>query len=184
MAKKSSSSAQSQAGGPDLFSKLEKRRRRVLFLPRFLADEAKSGLLRGKKQDCAYDILRKWADLEAKGHLDVKETALDASFLQEVFGEALGYPSKTQSPDNYQLERNFSVPGIGTADGALGKFSPDATPSPVAVIELKGAKIDLDRDKSNGRTAVQQCWNGFASKVRNENHLRFISPTFVLKRIS
>ena len=30
---------------------------------------------------------------------------------------------------------------------------------PVAVIELKGAKTDLDRDKFNGRTAVQQCWD-------------------------
>ena len=30
---------------------------------------------------------------------------------------------------------------------------------PVAVVELKGAMTDLDRDRSNGRTAVQQCWD-------------------------
>jgi hypothetical protein len=142
-----------------LFSKLEDRRRRVLFLPRFLAEEAKSNLLRGKKQDRAREILRKWADLESKGHLDKKETALDASFLQEVFGEALGYQSITQSPEKYELERNFAVPGVGTADAALGTFVPNAAPSPLAVIELKGAQVDLDRDKSNGRTAVQQCWD-------------------------
>ena len=159
MKKKASSTPQTQTRGPDLFVKLEKRRRRALFLTRFLAEEADSVMLRGKKQDHAYAILRKWADLEANGHLDVKETALDASFLQEVFGEALGYQLKTQSPDNYQLERNFSVPGVGTANGALGLFSPVATASPFAVIELKSAKIDLDRDKSNGRTAVQQCWD-------------------------
>ena len=30
---------------------------------------------------------------------------------------------------------------------------------PLAVVELKGATTDLDRDRSNGRTAVQQCWD-------------------------
>ncbi|MHB1768340.1 MAG: Eco57I restriction-modification methylase domain-containing protein, partial [Phycisphaerae bacterium] len=30
---------------------------------------------------------------------------------------------------------------------------------PVAVIEIKGANTDLDTDRSNGRTAVQQCWD-------------------------
>jgi hypothetical protein len=159
MKQKASLSARSPVESGQLFAKVENRRRRALFLARFLAEEAKSNLLRGKKQDHAHDVLRKWAELEAKGHLDKKETALDASFLQEVFGEALGYRSITQSPENYQLERNFSVPGVGTADGALGLFGPENISSPVAVIELKGAKVDLDRDKSNGRTAVQQCWD-------------------------
>jgi hypothetical protein len=159
MKKKAAPSARSQVDGAYLFAKPEDRRRRALFLARFLAEEARSNLLSGKKQDHAHEILRKWADLESKGHLDKKETALDASFLQEVFGEALGYQSVTQSPENYQLERNFAVPGVGTADGALGLFGPENASSPVAVIELKGARIDLDRDKSNGRTAVQQCWD-------------------------
>lgn len=159
MRKKSTPSARSQARDSHLFSNREERRRRALFLARFLAEEAKSNLLRGKKQDHAQEVLRKWADLEAKGHLDTKETALDASFLQEVFGDALGYHAMTQSPERYQLERNFSIPGVGTADAALGLFTPGAAPAPVAVIELKGANVDLDRDKSNGRTAVQQCWD-------------------------
>jgi hypothetical protein len=38
-------------------------------------------------------------------------------------------------------------------------FGRENNSSPVAVIERKGAKVDLDRDKSNGRTAVQQCWD-------------------------
>ncbi|HTU88561.1 MAG TPA: DNA methyltransferase [Gemmataceae bacterium] len=159
MRKKSAPAARSQPDSADLFAKPEDRRRRALFLPRFLAEEAKSNLLRGKKQDRAQEILRKWADMESKGHLDKKETALDADFLQKVFGEALGYQSLTQGPENYQLERNFTVPGIGTADGALGLFGSKNASSPLAVIELKGAKVDLDRDKSNGRTAVQQCWD-------------------------
>jgi hypothetical protein len=159
MKKKTSSSTRPQTDAPHLFAKVENRRRRALFLSRFLAEEAKSNLLRGKKQEQARDILRTWADLEAKGHLDKKETALDASFLHEVFGQALGYQSVTQSPESYQLERNFTVPGVGTSDAALGLFSPSNTTAPLAVLELKGAKIDLDRDKSNGRTAVQQCWD-------------------------
>jgi hypothetical protein len=159
MKRKSSPSSRSQARGPGLFSNLEKRRHRILFLPRFLHEEANAAFLRGPKQDRAYEVVCKWADLLAKGHLDRKETALDADFLQEVFGEALGYRSITQSPDHYQLERNFAVPGVGTADGALGTFSTTAEPSPVAVVELKGANVDLDRDWSNGRTAVQQCWD-------------------------
>jgi hypothetical protein len=159
MRKKSAPPARSQADGVTLFTKSEDRRRRALFLARFLAEEALSNLLRGTKQNRAQEILCKWADLEAKGHLVKKETTLDANFLHEVFGEALGYQSVTQNPESYQLERNFTVPGIGTADGALGLFGPANTASPVAVIELKGAKIDLDRDKSNGRTAVQQCWD-------------------------
>ena len=100
----------------------------------------------------------RWVDMQQQGHLRKEETALDADFLHEVFGDALGYKSATESPDDYQLQRNFAVPGVGTADGALGDFSPAST-RPAAVIELEGADADLDRDKFNGRTPVQQCWD-------------------------
>jgi len=145
--------------GPDLFAKLNPRRTRPLILPRFLAEEADSFKYRGAKQDRAWQILVKWADLESKGHLAKKETSLDADFLLEVFGDALGFKPAIQSPDKYHLERNFTVSGIGTADGALGEFSPGTPTSPVAVIELKDAGVDLDHDKFNGRTPVQQCWD-------------------------
>src|SRR3990167_3153041 len=77
--------------------------------------------------------------------------------LGRLLGEALGYLQGTQSPEDYQLERNFTVPDIGTADAALGNFKPGEKPSPLVVIELKGAGVNLDRDKFNGRTPVQQC---------------------------
>ena len=95
----------------------------------------------------------------SQGHLARKETALDASFLFEVFGEALGYKPVTQNPEKYHLERNYTVPGVGTSDGALGLFTPGSAASPQAVIELKGADTNLDTDKFNGRTPVQQCWD-------------------------
>ncbi len=145
--------------GLDLLARTAQRRIRPLVLPRLLAAEADNMQYRGEKQERAFDILRKWAKLEEQGHLKRKETALDASFLLEVFGDALGYKPATASPDKYYLERNFTVPGVGTADGALGAFTPLPPLQPVAVIELKDADTDLDRDKFNGRTAVQQCWD-------------------------
>jgi hypothetical protein len=97
--------------------------------------------------------------LESKGHLRKKETALDADFLLEVFGKGLGYTPASQNPQKYNLLRNFTVPGVGTADGAIGVFAPGGADAPVAVIELKSAGTDLDTDRFNGRTAVQQCWD-------------------------
>ncbi len=144
---------------PDLFGKPSARRRRTLILPRHLAQHAEDKTLQGKAHDRAYEILMRWADMQQQGHLQKKETALDANFLHEVFGEALGYKTTTQSPEGYQQQRNFSIPGVGTADGALGDFSPASTAEPVAVIELKGAITDLDHDRFNGRTPVQQCWD-------------------------
>lgn len=143
-----------------ILPKLERRgrARRPLILPRLLRDEA-HGLTDAEDIQRAHEIIRKWADLERDGHLRRKETALDAAFLAEVFGEALGYSMATQSPQQYQLERNFTVPGVGTADGAIGEFTPGATPTLAAVIELKSADVDLDRDRSQGRTPVQQCWD-------------------------
>ena len=115
MKRKDTSSSQTKAGTVDLFAKLENRRRRVLFLPIFLEQEASCAYLRGQKQEEAFKILTRWAELEAKGHLTRKETALDADFLHQVFGDALGYAPATRSPDKYHLERNFTVPGVGTA---------------------------------------------------------------------
>ncbi|MCI0738744.1 MAG: N-6 DNA methylase, partial [Gemmataceae bacterium] len=145
--------------GLDLLARTAKRRIRPLILPRLLAAEADNMRYRGEKQDRAFAVLQKWASLEEKGHLKRKETSLDADFLQEVFDEGLGYKRATESPEQYQQERAFTLPGVGTADGALGQFKPSQPLSPVAIIELKGADTDLDRDKFNGRTPVQQCWD-------------------------
>ena len=135
------------------------RRRRSLVLPRSLADAADRLRHREGNAKRSREVLTRWADLELKGHLHKKETSLDADFLLEVFGEALHYKPATRSPEQYHLERSFTVPGVGTADGALGIFKPGEPPCPVAVIELKSADTNLDTDKFNGRTPVQQCWD-------------------------
>ncbi len=143
----------------DLFTNQRHRLRRSLMLPVPLAEAADAVLLRGERQDRALKVLQHWAKLEREGHLRKKETALDADFLLDVFGQGLGYATATQSPQRYHLVRNFTVPGVGTADGAIGIFVPGSDPTPVAVIELKNAETDLDTDRFNGRTPVQQCWD-------------------------
>ncbi|MBN1344873.1 MAG: N-6 DNA methylase [Phycisphaerae bacterium] len=128
-------------------------------LPRYLGAAARRLAQQEPEHEDSRAIVVRWADLEQGGHLQKKETSLDADFLLEVFGEALHYRAGTKSPEEYHLERSFTVPGVGTADGALGVFGPGRAPEPVAVIELKSADTNLDTDKFNGRTAVQQCWD-------------------------
>jgi hypothetical protein len=156
MAKKTSSAV------PTLFAP-GRRNRRVLILPRFLQEESKAQASRdaGLDYEGAHNILVKWADLESKGRLDKKETSLNANFLNDIFGNALGYPPIDQAADGkYLLEREFPVPGVGSVDGALGHFplNGDAN-APVAIIELKGPATDLDTHRSNGRTAVNQLFD-------------------------
>ena len=159
MGKRKKSGGNNNLVGPDLLTRLEGRRRSGLVLRRFLVEEAEKFFYRGEQQDKAHGILKDWAKLEAQGDLAKKETALDAHFLREVFTDALGYLPVTQSPENYQLEAKFVIPGAGEADAALGNFSRGTTPSPVVIMELKGAGVNLDKDRFNGRTPVQQCWD-------------------------
>lgn len=149
----------SQLFSPQQLARLRRaRRQRALFIPKFLKEAGANQQLAGAARDAAHKIIIKWANLEASGHLYThKETSIDTQFLDQVFGDGLGYAHKTDCPTDYQLEHKFTVAGIGTADGAIGLF-PGAA-APMAVIELKDANTDLDRDRSNGRTAVQQCWD-------------------------
>lgn len=163
MARKSAN----QPPSPRLFEHHEReltrrlRRQRALFIPKYVAAAGSDVNLTGKPQDRAYEIAVRWAELESSGWLaDKKETSIDTQFLDQLFGEGLGYASKTTSPEGWQLEHKLAVPGVGTADGAIGEF-PDSPPT--AVIELKDARTDLDRDRFNGRTAVQQCWDYLAA---------------------
>ncbi len=136
-----------------------RRRQRWIILPRFLTEEAQKAIYQGPAQDRAREILLKWADLDSHGDLIArKETSLDAEFLREVFADALGYRMQTDRPAEWSLERQYTVPDVGTADGAIGLFTPGGG-GPRAIIELKDANTDLDGDRFNGRTPVQQCWD-------------------------
>lgn len=137
-------------------------RRRNLFLPRYLKQGAITPLLRGNQQDRAHEIIVKWADLDSSGKLEKrKETEVEGEFLTQIFGEALGYKLFSDNQETWNIKPKFSVNG-GEADAAIGLFEHGQKRSPLAVIELKGPNVNLDRDKSNGRTAVQQCWDYLA----------------------
>ena len=132
---------------------------RRLFLHRYLEAAAGDKRLAGKAQDRAYEIILKWADMEAGGKLKPrKETALHGEFLRDVFGEALGYTFFSENLDQWHIDPEFSVPG-GQADAAIGSFRHDRKEAPRVLIELKDPTVNLDRDRSAGRTPVQQLWD-------------------------
>jgi type I restriction-modification system DNA methylase subunit len=109
--------------------------------------------------DTAHQILLRWADQEKSGRLGkLHETQLQGDFLNEVFGQALGYSRPVEGAAIWHLEQHHATGG-GTPDAVLGQFAQDKPPSLRAVIELKGPRTHLDRDRSNGRTAVDQCWD-------------------------
>ena len=155
---------------------IKSRRRRPLFLPKYLIDEADKYDARPDYGHPAHEIIKRWAELEKAGHLRRKETALDADFLLEVFGIGLGYQTGTASPEKYQLERNFTVSGVGTADGAVGEFGTTVPPVAVAVIELKSADVNLDRDHFNCRTPVQQCWDCRLERQQDDSIFLYFCP--------
>ena len=137
----------------------DNRRKRPLFLPNQLRDRSADKRLEGPAQDKAHQIICKWADLESSGKLQKeKETSLEGEFVTQVFGEALGYTLFSEGLDQWNLKPKFFVNG-GEADAAIGLFRSGKPTIPRAVIELKGPKANLDRDKSSGRTPVQQCWD-------------------------
>ncbi|MBK8915867.1 MAG: N-6 DNA methylase [Phycisphaerales bacterium] len=151
-------------GNPALFvqqfvaARREARRQRALFIPRFVSEAGRDPALIGTERERARKILLHWAELEWEGRLaEHRETSIDTQFLDAVFSDALGYALLTRSPESWQLSHKHPVPGVGIADAALGHF-PSAR-SPSVVIELKDANTDLDRDRRNGRSAVQQCWD-------------------------
>jgi hypothetical protein len=133
------------------------RRKQPLFIPNLLKADSADQRLQDKRQERAYEILMRWADLESSGALQSqKESNVEAEFLTQVFGEALGYTMFSEGQTQWNLQPKFRVNGQ-TADAAIGLFEAHRKCTPRALIELKGPTVNVDRDKSSGRTAVQQC---------------------------
>jgi type I restriction-modification system DNA methylase subunit len=115
-------------------------------------------------------VLDKWIVTYRRGTLDaVNEISLHGEFLIDLFAHILGYQTVVGGEGkNWTLyaEQNISDHG-GSADGALGLFSSTETSRGkiklvgrlVAPIELKGAKIDLDRRPSRSlESPAEQGW--------------------------
>jgi hypothetical protein len=130
-----------------------------LILASFLKDAAEDKRLNENELKAAHAVLVKWADLETSGRLaKLNETQMQGDFLAQVFGDALGYAGPLDGKEVWHREQHFQIAGE-TPDAILGFFRQTEGHKPLAVIELKGPKVHLDRDRSNGRTAVAQCWD-------------------------
>ncbi|MBN1807151.1 MAG: hypothetical protein JW837_18025 [Sedimentisphaerales bacterium] len=138
----------------------DNRRSKRLFLPKLLGGELHNKqIFDNNAYKDAYEIICKWADIDIKGNLQTrKETTLEGEFITEVFGKALGYKVFSENEETWEIEQKYSING-GEADAVIGLFRHRQKIPPRAVIELKGPKINVDRDRFNGRTAIQQCWD-------------------------
>jgi hypothetical protein len=109
--------------------------------------------------EAAHRIVMRWVEMESSGRLaDFTEVQIRGDFLNEVFGSALGYVRPVDNADQWNLFPEFQIEGQ-PADAALGIFRRDEQHLPLAVVEIKGPLVHLDRHRSNGRTAVDQCWD-------------------------
>jgi len=131
-----------------------------LVVARFLNVVAKDNRLDEDELRQAHQVILKWADFDSSGRLaKQKETQLQGEFLADVFGAALGYAGPVEASDKgWHRQQHHQIAGE-EPDAILGFFRKDEAYRPLAVVELKGPKIHLDRDRSNGRTAVDQCWD-------------------------
>ncbi|MDJ0368059.1 Eco57I restriction-modification methylase domain-containing protein, partial [Hymenobacter sp. H14-R3] len=98
--------------------------------------------------------LRSWQQRIASGYVgSQKEEALQAEFLNLVFGQALGYEHERPDYRQLLLEKKTNVDGT-KPDGALGDFAADgkgALSGPVrVVVELKDARTLLDAKQKLG----------------------------------
>lgn len=137
----------------------DNRQKRPLFVQAFLKERSQDRRLQDERCERAHEIVIKWADLESKGALQTQtESSLEGEFLTEVFGEALGYTLFSEGKSEWNLKPKFRL-NDQTADAAIGFFEAHRDVAPRVVIELKGPTANVDRDKSAGRTPVQQCWD-------------------------
>ncbi|MGB5107429.1 MAG: DNA methyltransferase [Candidatus Zixiibacteriota bacterium] len=139
------------------------RHRQNLFIRRLLHKASLQTKFKDEAYQSAYRIICKWADLEESKKLErKKETTLEVDFFGEVFQQALGYTPLSANQEEWYIEPKFPVSG-GIVDAVLGIFRANFKPQPLVAVEIKGPKVNLDRDRSSGRTAVQQCRDYLAS---------------------
>jgi hypothetical protein len=140
----------------------EGRRKRPLFVQAYLKEKSQDQRLQDSRCKKAYESVLRWADLESCGMLRTQtESNIEAEFLTQIFGDALGYTLFSEGHKQWNLQPKFRL-NDQTADAAIGFFERHGTRNLHALIELKGPTVNVDRDKFSGRTAVQQCWDYLA----------------------
>ncbi len=135
---------------------------------RKILDHAVSQFVFPADLDQRHQKILQWvASLESGTLYQVKEVALHGDFLRDIFQDVLGYRSMIAGGGKtWEIAAEETISnGGGSADGAIGFFSGRETTKGkvklegqvIAPIELKGAKVDLDRQKA-GESPVDQGW--------------------------
>ena len=115
----------------------------VLLLPALVRQVATGKHIDPIHRDAAHAVFVRWAEKLALGQLHgLTETQVEADFTGGLLA-ALGYVSAAGSTTEFTMLPKWAVPGVGSADAALGlfRFDPDGKPTghPRVVCELKGA---------------------------------------------
>jgi len=139
---------------------------RPLFLPDLVQQLARNKQIDANRRDHAHPAFKKWAkDLKQGVLQQLHETQVEQDF-NHVLLRGLGYTTQSDvaSDQPWTLSPKWNVPGSGEVDAALGKFRLDESgclsAEPLVMVELKGAKVDLDRKMpTRNITPVQQVWN-------------------------
>ena len=136
---------------------------RPLFLPDLVQQIARNKQIDAKCREQAHPVFRKWAKDLRQGVLQqLHETQLEQDF-NHVLLRGLGYTTQSDvaSDQPWTLTPKWNVPGSGEVDASLGRFRLDESGwlsgEPLVMVELKGAKVDLDRKMpTRNITPVQQ----------------------------
>lgn len=123
--------------------------------------------------------LDKWINMLEAGVLDkTKEEQLQGEFISDIFSKVLNARNITDGFEEWNLERETKTLLDGQkADGTLGFFNNNGKKDIRALIELKGASINLDtRQKRIGdtRSPVEQAF-GYAPKYGKHCHWIIVS---------
>lgn len=113
-----------------------------------------------------FKIIHNWKRACEIGNIQsTKETSIQGKFLDQIFGEILGYDTLVDGVEYNQIQEFNSVLDSSEADGALGFFTKDSKDVRV-VIELKNANTSLDKkqNRSSHLTPVEQ---GFSYANKN-----------------
>ncbi|MFR1675129.1 MAG: hypothetical protein ACLSVP_00380 [Fusobacterium sp.] len=102
--------------------------------------------------------LDKWINMLEAGVLDkTKEEQLQGEFISDIFSKVLNARNITDGFEEWNLERETKTLLDGQkADGTLGFFNNNGKKDIRALIELKGASINLDTRKKELETHVLQ----------------------------
>ena len=128
---------------------------RPLFLPDLVQQIARNKQIDAHRCEQAHPAFRKWAkDLKQGVLQQLHETHVEQDF-NHVLLRGLGYTTQSDvaSDQPWTLTPKWNVPGSGEVDAAMGKFRLDESGwlsgEPLVMVELKGAKVDLDPEDAH-----------------------------------